>query len=124
MFVGELKVVISLSEWVVLFLKSGGHLPWLTAVAVLFVSEDSDVFGAPTTPVLKEPQKPEQPDAGKSSHVPAASGLFDDDDNDDFFTASSNKPSKTGMYPSSWFWGFGWRKLWSQHGCHSPGFCM
>lgn len=67
----------------------------ITAGAVSVFLEDSDVFGAPTTPVLKEPQKPEQPDAGKSSHVPAASGLFDDDDNDDFFTASSNKPSKT-----------------------------
>ncbi|EHB00434.1 Protein FAM21C [Heterocephalus glaber] len=64
---------------------------------------DTDVFGAPTSPVLKEPQKPEQPTLGKSSCVPPTSGLFDDDDDDDddFFTASSSKPSKTDKIKST-----------------------
>ncbi|XP_013363881.1 PREDICTED: WASH complex subunit FAM21C isoform X2 [Chinchilla lanigera] len=62
---------------------------------------DTDVFGASTIPVLKETQKPEQPASGKSSCVPAASGLFDDDDSDDFFTASCNKPSKTDKIKST-----------------------
>ncbi|XP_023564166.1 WASH complex subunit 2A [Octodon degus] len=72
--------------------KPGKKIP-AGGVSVFLV--DTDMLGAPTTPVPKEPQKPEQPTPGKSSYVPAASGLFDDDDNDDFFTVSCNKPSKT-----------------------------
>ncbi|KAM6157305.1 WASH complex subunit 2A-like isoform 2-T2 [Erethizon dorsatum] len=72
--------------------KPGKKIP---AGGVSVFLGDTDVFGALTTAVLKEPQKPEQPAPEKSSYVPAAGGLFDDDDNDDFFTASCNKPSKT-----------------------------
>lgn len=80
--------------------KPGKKIP---AGAVSVFLGDTDVFGAPTSPMLKESQKPEQPATGKSSYVPPASGLFDDDDDDDdnFFTGSSSKPSKTDKIKST-----------------------
>lgn len=62
---------------------------------------DTDLFGTASAPSLKEPPKPEQPTPGKSSYLPASSGLFDDDDDDDFFAASHSKPSKTGTASAS-----------------------
>lgn len=61
----------------------------------------TDVSGSTSAPSLKEFQKHEQSTPGKSPHLPAPTGLFDDDDNDsdeddNFFMPSSSKPSKTG----------------------------
>ncbi|XP_021591439.2 WASH complex subunit 2 isoform X3 [Ictidomys tridecemlineatus] len=73
--------------------KPGKKIP---AGAVSVFLGDTDVFGAPSAPSLKESQKPEQPIPGKTSYLPAPAGLFDDDDDeDDFFAASCSKPSKT-----------------------------
>ncbi|KAG3264954.1 WASH complex subunit 2A, transcript variant X4 [Ictidomys tridecemlineatus] len=73
--------------------KPGKKIP---AGAVSVFLGDTDVFGAPSAPSLKESQKPEQPTPGKTSYLPAPAGLFDDDDDeDDFFAASCSKPSKT-----------------------------
>ncbi|XP_054428316.1 WASH complex subunit 2A isoform X3 [Pteronotus mesoamericanus] len=74
--------------------KPGKKIP---AGAVSVFLGDTDVFGATSAPSLMDPQKTKQPTSGKSLHLPAPSGLFDDDDDDgnDFFAASCSKPSKT-----------------------------
>uniref|UniRef100_A0A8D1QVV3 WASH complex subunit 2A n=2 Tax=Sus scrofa TaxID=9823 RepID=A0A8D1QVV3_PIG len=78
--------------------KPGKKIP---AGAVSVFLGDTDLFGTASAPSLKEPPKPEQPTPGKSSYLPASSGLFDDDDDDDFFAASHSKPSKTDKVKST-----------------------
>lgn len=77
--------------------KPGKRIP---AGAVSVLLGDADVFGKTSAPSLKEPQKPEQSTSGKSSYLPAPTGLFDVDDDDDFFAASLGRPSKTGTCSS------------------------
>ncbi|KAM9197662.1 WASH complex subunit 2A isoform 10-T10 [Dugong dugon] len=73
--------------------KPGKRIP---AGAVSVFLGDADVFGATSALSLKEPPKAEQPTPGKSPHLPAPTGLFDDDDeDDDFFAASHSEPSHT-----------------------------
>ncbi|XP_037661224.1 WASH complex subunit 2-like isoform X3 [Choloepus didactylus] len=72
--------------------KPGKKIP---AGAVSVFLGDAGVFGASSAPSLKEPQKPERPSPGRSPHIPAPAGLFDDEeDDDDFFTTSRSKPSQ------------------------------
>nr|KAF6456804.1 hypothetical protein HJG63_011461 [Rousettus aegyptiacus] len=78
--------------------KPGKRIP---AGAVSVLLGDADVFGKTSAPSLKEPQKPEQSTSGKSSYLPAPTGLFDVDDDDDFFAASLGRPSKTGKVKST-----------------------
>lgn len=77
--------------------KPGKKIP---AGAVSVFLGYTDVSGSTSAPSLKEFQKHEQSTPGKSPHLPAPTGLFDDDDNDsdgddNFFMPSSSKPSKT-----------------------------
>ncbi|XP_049711493.1 WASH complex subunit 2-like isoform X5 [Elephas maximus indicus] len=68
----------------------------IPAGAVSVFLGDTDVFGASSAPSLKEPP------AGKSPHIPAPAGLFDDDDeDDDFFAVSCSKPSRTDKVKST-----------------------
>nr|XP_003408971.1 LOW QUALITY PROTEIN: WASH complex subunit 2C [Loxodonta africana] len=68
----------------------------IPAGAVSVFLGDTDVFGASSAPSLKEPP------TGKSPHIPAPAGLFDDDDeDDDFFAVSCSKPSRTDKVKST-----------------------
>ncbi|XP_007936815.1 WASH complex subunit 2A-like [Orycteropus afer afer] len=79
--------------------KPGKKIP---AGAVSIFLGDADVFGTTSPSSLKEPPKPEQPTAGRSPHLPAHTGLFDnDEEDDDFFTAPCIKSSQTDKVKST-----------------------
>ncbi|XP_076980695.1 WASH complex subunit 2A isoform X3 [Tamandua tetradactyla] len=71
--------------------KPGRKIP---AGAVSVFLGEADVFGATSAPSLKEPPKSDHPPPGRSPHLPAPAGLFDEEEDDDFFTTSRSKPSQ------------------------------